>query len=243
MPRLIKVAVALAIAGLILGYGLYGAKPKPAVKVRVSFEGLTNSNPPLTPADPEYYIQKFHNDALGPYIAANGITAQITGDLGDFVFEMPHHSGRSVLVIFPLATSQLGDYLPDTAGVYPEPVPDDPIDYFVMRTYNSFATKKLNFLAMTPGTSAEVHFWAWMCTESVHSYRVIYNQPDPDHDAGIVKVTAFDQNPQDGVVDRWEITPVSDTGDTAWITRWDRKMGWLYYGIHPMPFKLIVERL
>ena len=239
MARLIKAAVALAIACLVLGLGLYGAKPKAPVKVRVSFEGLTN--PGSTPIYPEYYIQKFHNDALGPYIAANGITAQITGDLGDFVFEIPHHSGRSVLVIFPPVQSQLGDYLPDTAGVYP--MDDDPIDYFVMRTYNSFATKKLNFLTMQPNTSAQVHFWAWMCTESVHSYRVIYNQPDPDHDAGFVEVTAFDQNPQDGVVDRWEIIPVPETGDTAWITRWDRKQGWLYYGSDPMPFKLIIERL
>jgi hypothetical protein len=241
MTRLIKVAVALAIAGLVLGYGLYGAKPKAPLQVRVSFEGLTDPNFP--PNDANYYVQKFHNDALGPYVGANGVTAQITGDLGDFVFEIPHHSGRSVLVIFPPVPSQLGDYLPDTAGVYPDPMPDDPIDYFVMRTYNSFAIKKLNFLTMKPNTSAQVHFWAWMCTESVHSYRVIYNQPDPDHDAGVVQVTAFDQNPQDGVVDRWEITPVTGSGDMAWITRWDRKQDWLYYGSHPMPFKLIIERL
>jgi hypothetical protein len=241
MARLIKVAVALAIGGLILGYSLYGAKPKPPVKVRVSFEGLTNSNPPLTPADPDYYVHKLHNDAFGPYIAENGITAQITGDLGDFVFEIPHHSGRSVLVVFPPAQSQFGDFLPDTAGVYP--MPDDLIDYFVMRTYNSFATKKLNFLTMQPNTPEQVAFWAWMCTESVHSYRVLYNRPDPDHDAGIVEVTAYDQNPQDGIIERWEITPVPSTGDMAWITRWSRKEGDLSYGSYPMPFKLIVERL
>jgi|GEM_PF-2474356 len=246
MSRVIKVAVALAVAGLILGYGLYAAKPKPPVKVRVSFEGLTNSDPNIPPNSPDYFMQKFHNDALGPYVEGNGVTAQITGDLGDLVFEIPHHAGRSVLVIFPPVPSQLGDYLPDTAGVYPGDLMEDvAIDYFVMRTYNSFATRKLNFLAMKPNTSAEGHFWAWMCTETVHSYRVIYNQPEDDHDAGIVEVTALDLSPEggDGVVDRWEITPVAGTGDMAWITRWDRKKGWLHYGSYPMPFKLIVERL
>jgi hypothetical protein len=241
MARMLKIAGVLAIAGLVLGPGLFGAKPKPPVKVRVSFEGLTD--PGYPPNDPNHYAQKLHNDAWGPYEATNGLTAQITGDLGDFVFEIPHHAGRSVLVVFPYVTSQLGDYLPDTAGVYP--TDDDPIDYFVMRTYNSFATKKLDFLAMTPGASAEVHFWAWMCTEAVHSYRVIYNQPDPDHDAGIVEVKAFDLSPLggDGVADHWEITPVLGTSDQAWITRWDRKKGWLYYGYHPMPFKLIIDRI
>lgn len=240
MARMIKVAVALAIAGLVLGYGLYGAKPKPPVKVRVSFEGLTDPN--YLPTDPNYYVHKLHNDALGPYVEANGITAQITGDVGDFVFAIPHHSGRSVLVVFPPVASQLGDFLPDTAGVYP--AEDDPIDYFSMRTYNSFGFRepKLNFLAMKPNTSAQVLLWILTCTESVHDYRIIHNQPDPDHAAGIVEVFASDAD-GNGIVDRWEISPVLGTGDMAWITRYDRKKGWLYYGQHPMPFKVIIERL
>lgn len=239
MARTLKVIGILAIAGLILGPGLFGAKPKPPVKVRVSFEGTTD--PGYPPNDPNHYIQKFHNDALGPYAAANSLTAQITGDLGDLVFELPHHSGRSVLVIFPPAPSQLGDYLPDTAGV--TPAEDDPVDYFVMRTYNSFANVKLNFLDMKPGDVAQVRFWVWLCTESVHSYRVVFGEDDPDHDAGTVEVRACDLAPADGVVDRWEITPVPATSGMAWINRWERKAGMLYYGRHPMPFKLIVERL
>ena len=238
MARMIKVAVGLAIAGLILGYGLYGAKPKAPVMVRVSFEGLTT--PGGNPNDPSYYVQKFHNDALGPYVQTNGVTAQITGDLGDFVFEIPHHSARSVLVVFPLATSQYGDYLPDTAGVYP--MDDDPIDYFVIRTYNSFSNTKLNFLKMPPDTFAQVRLWAWMCTETIHSYRVIYGEENSDHDAGIVEVHAYDRN-HDNVADRWEIIPIPGTGDLAWITRWDRKLDMLEYGQHPMPFKLIIERI
>jgi hypothetical protein len=239
MMRPIKAAVALAIAGLILGYGLYGAKPKAPVMVRVSFEGVTDPNFP--PSDPNYYVHKLHNDVLGPYIAASGVTAQISGDLGDLVFEIQHHSGRGVLVVFPAAQSQLGDDLPDTAGVYP--AEDDPIDYFIMRTYNSFSGQPLNFLTMTPNTAKQTRLWAWTCTETVHSYRLIYGETDPDHDAGIVEVTAYDQNPVDGVIERWEITPVTGTGDLAWITRWSRKEGDLCYGSHPMPFKLIVERL
>ena len=231
MARMIKVAVALAIAGLVLGYGLYGGKPKAPVKVRVSFEGAAD--------------QKFLNDALGSYVGGDGITAQITGDLGDLVFEIPHHSGRSVLTIFPQAQSQLGEYLPDTAGVYPDnvyPGEDVAIDYFIMRTYNSFASMKLNFLAMKPNDSAQVRLWVWVCTEALHSYRLIYDEDDPDHDAGIVEVVALDMS-SDGIVDRWEITTVPGTGDMAWINRWDRRDDMHYFGSYPMPFRLIIERL
>jgi hypothetical protein len=222
MARMIKVVGVLAIAGLVLGYGLYGAKPKAPVKVRVSFEGAAG--------------QKLLNDALGPYVGGDGITVQITSDLGDFVFEIPHHSTRGAFVIFPAAQSQLGESLP-TPGV------DVALDYVCVRTYNSFSTMKLNFLAMKPNDIAQVRLWVWVCTEALHSYRFIYGEDDPDHDAGIVEVSAYDAKGGDGIVDRWEIKPVTGTADMAYINRWDRKDGMHYFGSYPMPFKLIIERL
>jgi len=197
------------------------------VKVRASFEPVTG--------------QKLFNDDFGPYVTATDIKVHITGDVGDFVFEIPHHSGRTVLVHFPQASAG-GEDLPDTGGLYP--AEDDPVDYFVFRTYNADwanANTRLNLLTMTPDVPQTVRLWNWLCTASTHGYHIKYNNPDLYHDGGPVEIVASDTD-SDGKLDHWELTPLPGTGDVAWITRIDRKVK-IDFGGWPMPFKLILDRL
>lgn len=245
MSRKIRFWGALGLLGflLVMSYGVFGAKVAPNIQLRASFRGLTN--PAFPPDTPGFYADKILNDANGPYVTAdNGsVSVWLTSDVGNLVFDIQHHSGRSALFVFPNSPTPC-DYLPDTAGVYPE-LMDDPVDYLSVRTYNNygFTGPKLNFLTMPVGITQQVRLWVWMCTAQIHGYKIKYNEPDPARDAGVVEVTAFDTS-GDGKPDRWEISPMTGTNDLAWIlvNPSGRAKGACYFGSFQMPFKLILER-
>ncbi len=251
MSRKIRFWGALGLLGFLLAgsYWVFGAKAAPNIQLRASFRGLTN---PAFPSDtPEYYVDKILNDSQGSYVtdSSNGISVWITPDFGNLRFEFEHHSGRSAFFVFPDLVTACGT-LPDTAGVYLG-LPDDPVDYIVMWTcYDSYcAGPKLNLLTMPISTPEQprpqqVRLWMRMCTAAVHDFRIMFNQPDPQRDAGIVEVCAFDKN-GDGKPDRWEFSPAAGSNDLAWIyiNPSGRAKSYCYFGAFPMPFNLILERL
>lgn len=221
---------------------LFGAKPAPSVQLKASFRGLTN---PAFQGSPEFYVDKFLNDAKGPYVTdgKHNVSVWFTSDNGELFFKFEHHSARSMLIIFPYFSNECGQ-LPDTAGIYPG-LPYEPIDFFRFATYNSsaFAEPRLNFLTMPLETPLPVRLWTTMCTTQRHYFFMNFSH-DVGKITGVIEVIAHDLS-GDGKPDQWELYPVPGTGDMAKIYKHpetgDDSINCLF-GEFPMPFKLILER-
>jgi hypothetical protein len=244
MSRKIMVFGALGVFVILCLSGLwvFGAKPAPKIELRASFLGLTD--PQYSGYD--YFVNKIFNDDQGAYVTTgnNAVEVYFTSDKGELFFKIEHHADRSVNVVFPYALGPCG-YLPDTVGIYPD-LPDETVDFFRFKTYNSsaYGPPKINFLTMTPGVPQQVRLWTTICTISRHYFILNYNNSNPTNIAGVVEVTAYDDN-NDGTLDRWEINPVPGTGDLAWIYKHpeNKKDEICPFGAFPMPFKLILERV
>jgi len=228
--------VLVLVLGLVLvgAIVLTAAKPAPNIMLRAYFMDADENEIP-------YNIT---NDAKGPYVTGStGVDVWFTSDVGNLFFEFEHHSGRSLGMIFPYFLSPCG-WLPDTAGLYPD-LPDEPVDYFKLITRNgpAFGGPRLNFLQMEPNVHKQVRLWTTICTTQQHFFYFNYNNQNPTNISGVVDVIAFESG---GKLVRWEITPVPDSGNLAWIYKWPEgndKDGGCFYTVAPMPFKLILERL
>ena len=97
---------------------------------------------------------------------------------------------------------------------------------------------------MTPGVPTRVRLWTTFCTTQRHYFFQNYFA-DTGKISGIVEVTALDSN-MDGKLDRWVMTPIPGTGDMANIYKHpetgDDSIN-CFFGMFPMPFKLILDRL
>jgi hypothetical protein len=243
MPKKKKVLTVSGIVTLSLFacLWLFGAKPAPNVQLKASFRGLTD---PAFQGTPEFYVDKFLNDAQGPYMTyKSAVSVWFTPVNGELQFSFEHHSGRSMLIIFPNAGNECG-WLPDTAGNYPG-LPYEPVDFFKFKTYNSqaFAEPRLNFLTMPLETPLPVRLWTTICTTQRHYFFMNFSQ-DVGKITGVVEVIAHDLN-GDLKPERWEIYPIPGTGDMAKVYKHpetgDDSINCLF-GEFPMPFKLILEK-
>ncbi|OGD22659.1 MAG: hypothetical protein A2W03_16285 [Candidatus Aminicenantes bacterium RBG_16_63_16] len=191
-------------------------------------------------------MDKILNDDQGPYVTTgnNSVEVWFSGDKGELYFKIEHHAERSVRVVFPYAQGPCG-FLPDTVGLYPG-LPDEPVDFFRFKTYNSaaFAAPRINFLTMTPGVPQQVRLWTTICTISRHYFILNHNNSNPTGITGVVEAMAYDNN-NDGKPDRWEIYPVPGTNDQAWIYKHpeNNRDAVCPFGSFPMPFMLLLERL
>jgi hypothetical protein len=245
----------VALVGVVfLAVWMFGApKPKAAnVQLRAYFLELTN--PDATGYD--FYVNKILNDTAEPYVTnGNGsISVWITPDNGELFFKFEHHADRAPNVIFPLAAAlqpQCG-YLPDTIGLY-ENLPEEPVDFFRFNTYNSdaFAGPKLNLLDMAPWTvtnpnTQQIRLWTTVCTTERHYFLLNYNNFNVDSITGIVQVTAYDNEPADGQIDRWVFEPIAGTEGIVQVVKQEgngKNQFHCDFGVHFMPFVLVLERI
>ena len=237
----VLVAVGLGVLGRIF---LFGAKAVPNVQLRATFRCETLPGAPGA----DYYLDKICNDARGSYTTDKTKTVAVwfTGDYGELEFRVDHNSTRSAIVVLPKEGTTCGT-LPDTAKIYPE-LPDEPVDYLRIKTYNGPAYiggPRLNFLQMTPGQVCRVRLWVFFDTIDRHYFMLNYDATDTGTESGIVEAVAFDDN-TDGRLDRWEISPLSGSGDLARVYKHPEAgpdETNCFFGTFPMRFKLILERL
>jgi hypothetical protein len=213
---------------------LFGAKPPANIPLRAYFL------PELADGTPCVFL----NDAQGPYMTYRAaISVWLSGDNGELTFIFDHHSSRSLGIIFPNAGNECG-WLPDTTGAYPE-VPDEPVDFFKFKTYNSaaFAPPKVNFLTMPVETPTPVRLWTTICTTQRHYFFLNFSV-EVGKITGVVEVIAHDRD-GDQMPDQWDLHPVPGTLNLAKIYKHpetgDDSINCLF-GEYPMPFRLILEK-
>ena len=200
---------------------------------------------------------RIQSDGQGPYQNASNITV-LFDESGNLQFIIGDRAARKVFFFFGW-TNRLGEgpcpacpgeTWPDTTSTDPD-LANEPTTYVSFRTNNgiAYAGPHLDFPAMTPGQTAPVHLGMYFETKLRKYFKIrFYNYLDPEEfcdGGGPAWVTASDMN-RDGVVDRWVISPVPDTGDKALLHRiYDRK-GWHNYhctfGYFTMPFELVLDR-